>query len=207
MKILVVDESEIVALHLAERLSVQPSTTTGSHYMEVVPELNYERARDTLADGNPYDVIIVEPYSYEQDLATGLDIIRNAKRGGAIPIVLTAAWRIERCVECMRAGAWDVQTKARPMSEIVNALVTSLLAGLGERDVEDKEAKWVSNNIEMLCRRYPGQWIAVVDAARNLFVNADTYDELIGKLDDGPRENAPKVWRLPIVWTEYEADF
>jgi CheY-like chemotaxis protein len=206
MKILIVDETETVAALLADRLGGELKPTTGSQHMHVDRQANYARAVELLRNGNPYDVVIVEPLPLEQAEELGMAIIAQAKRGGAVPIVLTAAWRMDRCVRYMRAGAWDVLSKARPMGELVTALVDSLLEGLGVRDVPDVHASWVSRQLVDLCRRYPGQWIAV-DGEREIVINSETYDMLIERMKVSPPNLDLKIWRLPIAWTEHEPDF
>lgn len=206
MKILIVDETEVIARQLAERLNVVPAETTGSHHMDVVSEFHYERAIETLKRGRPFDVVIVEPYPLEQSPRLGLKVIKWAQRSGAVPIVLTSTWRMDCFVLYMRAGAWDVIMKARPMAELVTMLIDSMLKALRKRIVPDRDAEWISANLRELCRRYPGQWIAV-SAAEELIVNAGTHQELMRKMENLPPNLNPKVWLLPVSWMKNEPDF
>jgi DNA-binding response OmpR family regulator len=206
MKILIVDETEVVARQLTERLNVVPAETTGSYHMDVVFEFHYERAIDTLKTGRPFDVVVVEPYPLEQSSRLGLKVIKWTQRSGAVPIVLTSTWRTDWFVLYMRAGAWDVIMKARPMAELVTMLINSILKARRKRIVPDRDAEWISANLRELCRRYPGQWIAV-SAAEELIVNADTHEELMRKMENLPSNLNPRVWLLPVSWMKNEPDF
>ncbi len=206
MKILIVDEAEVVATQLRNRLVASPALTTGSQHIVVQAESNYERAAEFLNDGRRYDVVVVEPYPLEKRFdGAAMEIIRRAAKTRVVPIALTAVWGVERCVTCMRAGAWDVILRARPMHELVSLIVSSILNGLAAHNLTDSDAAWVQQNLELLCRRHPGQWIAV--SGGRVLASGDTYDEAIKQFNELPLGFERKLWRLPVEWSNDEPDF
>src|SRR5712691_6950511 len=92
-------------------------------------------------------------------------------------IVVTAAWRIRECVECMQEGAWDFILKSHLPETLVDLVVASIeRAKKRESAHVDHDAQWVHDNLDELCSRHAGLWIAVEGG--RVWAVEDTYDDL-----------------------------
>lgn len=199
MKILLVDESDMVARQLEQRLR-SASDTTGSQQYVVESESDYTRALEKVGYADRYDGVVIDPYPIEESRETAMEIIRLLQGSRTATVALAATFSVEQCVECFRNGAWDFIVKARPMYELTTAIMSSLLEATRKRHVSDADAHWVGRNLAALCRDFPGQWIAVSQC--QIVDYAATYELLKVKLETRPPELGTKVWRLPIYWSD-----
>jgi|GEM_PF-1137186 len=198
MKVLLIDESAMVARQLRDRLVAVESSTTGALHAIVDLETDYQLALEKLAEPEAYDAVIIEPYPFDQPAEMVRRIFRRLRATRTITIAVTSAFTVERCVETMRAGARDFFVKSRPINDLVTAILSLILRESETVGVPDLDARWVGRQLMRLSASYPGQWIAV--AKRRLLAHAETRAELIEMLKDCPPEPPPKVWRLPVEW-------
>ena len=196
MKILVIDTSPAVAVALTPRSGpFKPTTAAETRVVEYEPD--YATARRTLSEHpERYDAVVVDPYPPD-DLYMGAALVLELKATGVIVIVVTASWRVEECVHCMRAGAWDFIPKTRGLEAVADLVVSSLEAGLGKLPPPDADLQFVNNNLDSLCRDYGGLWIAVAGGGKFVEV-AETYEDLRHQTEHMPLQ--PRLWRLPSNW-------
>lgn len=210
MKILVVDEfpriAELLKKHLEmaqERQQVVGPLRTAAEKPPTIIEIesNYDRAQSTLEDEYTYDVVIIDPRPQEKP-ELGMQIVRQLKGTRVITIAFPTRERVQDCVECMRAGAWDYIPKGANMSALAQSLLASLAYAFEARfPVEDADAAFVGGTFDALAGRYPGQWVAI--GGGKFLGAAETYAELEQEIAAMPGA-PPKFWRMPPRWPEEE---
>ena len=202
MKVLVIDPWTVVATALAKRYEMRPLRTALETYVFEL-ETDYDRALARLADPDRYDAVVVDPYPPVNGKKPGADYVEAVARQGPIVIVVTASWRIEECVECMRAGASDFIQKTRGVEQIVDLVSGALESAVARRPPpRDPDVEYVNDSLGQLCRDYGGQWIAV--SHRQVIEVAESDDELLELVRDMPLQ--PRLWRLPQGWVSDDAD-
>jgi FixJ family two-component response regulator len=197
MKILVVDSWPIVADLLRRRNgNVRQSTATAGVAVDFEP--SYESAQEHLKDFDRYDAVVIDPYPAEGPSPLGKEIIRQLRGTRVTVIVATASWRIAECVECMQAGASDFIPKTQSPETVVDLILAAIDQAAKRRVPKpDKDAQWVHDHLDELCRNYEGLWIAVEQGA--CWAAAETYAELLEAVKEMPL-NEPRFWRLPSGW-------
>jgi CheY-like chemotaxis protein len=198
MKILVVDPWPTVADVLIRR-DGNAKPTTGSVHRPVIDfEPDYARAIERLQDLERYDSVVIDPYPAEGATTLGREIIQRLRDTRVTVIVVTASWRIAECVECMQDGAWDFITKTQAPETVADLVLASIEKAAGRRKpAPDKDAQWVHDNFDQLCRDHGGLWIAV--EGEKLWAVEETYEEL----DNAIRKMSlkePRFWRMPSGW-------
>ena len=196
LKILVVDKSPAVAKTLATRpASGKPTTTAETRVVDFEPDYAQAR-RDLIAHPERYDAVVVDPYPPEEPMYVGAAFIKELKSTGLIVIVATASWRVEECVQCMREGAWDFIPKTRGLATVADSIVASLDAAVNKLPPADADLQYINNNLDALCKKYGGLWIAV---GSGRFIDAaNTYQELRSQTEGMPIQL--RFWRLPANW-------
>lgn len=201
MKVLVIDQWTALAAALAKRHHMPHASTALETYTFELDH-DYEDALDRLADPDRYDAVIVDPYPPVNGEKPGAEYIKRATALVPIVVIVTASWRVDECVQCMRAGAWDFIQKTHGLERIVDLVISSLKSAAKRPVARDLEAEFVNDNLGRLCRDYGGLWIAV--SGRNVIEVADTYEQLLVLIQDMPLQ--PRLWRLPQGWESSDAD-
>jgi len=165
-----------------------------------------KRLRNLDPNKKYYHVIVTDMRMGPSD-NEGLDILKELSEKSLITIVLTAIASIPNCVAAMKAGAWDYLEKTpEDMSDAYENLLKSIKAAYEERlnSPQQKwvhpDARWVQENMGVLCKKYPGKVVAVLDQT---VVDSDSkYKKLMDRVSRKFQTAYPMIVSIPDTSVE-----
>ncbi|MCX7050000.1 MAG: response regulator [Candidatus Sumerlaeota bacterium] len=201
MKILAIDDQPEDLKHIIKALEEArdiEGPDTGACQLVVLGD--FDKAL-RLLERERFDAVITDMIG-PTDHNRGNEIMRQMCGKTPITIVLTAHPSSHNCVESMRAGAWDYLEKdtedgSDPYENLIKSLREACRAK--KENPEDgrynPDSAWITRNIDILMKEYPGKLVAVLDQT---IVDQDTdYNQLVTRLEQRYPLAHPVIFDTP----------
>ena len=166
MKILVIDDNPSALEEIS--IAIRSSKSLNGRPYDITKVLNYEEALKRI-DEKYFDIVIVDmklgPKGNE-----GMDILKYLAGKSSVAIVITGFDpTIPKCVEAMRAGAWDyIEKQPADGSDPYERLLDSIRRAYEhfqkhpERGVPNPDIEWIHKHFDELVKEYAGKLVAVL---------------------------------------------